>query len=203
MRRRGESHDEQPRIGVAKARDGLSPVLPVAKLTFLLPGYTAAIGAQARAAGATDDGAMDGGDRWKSSKGHSPNVIRGSSSEFTRALRLGESDREPLAQAAVDRERLHRDRGAEEPGAPARGRRRGRTQYAETGEGGVAVYPAHARPLAQQRIGLAEAHPSLAGELTSLCGIDQQGDDERTCQGGVRWRPRHARGQPCQVLGTP
>src|SRR3989442_622302 len=86
MRRRGESHDEQPRIGIAKARDGLSPVLPLAKLTLLVPGYTAAIGARARAAGATDEGAMDGGDRWKGSKGHSPNVIRDSSSESTGAL---------------------------------------------------------------------------------------------------------------------
>src|SRR6059058_1610927 len=60
VRRRCEPDDEQPRIPVAEAGDRLPPVRPVAKLTFLVPGYPAAIGAQPRAARATDDGVVDG-----------------------------------------------------------------------------------------------------------------------------------------------
>src|SRR5882762_7694405 len=112
----------------------------------------------------------------------------------------GESDGETLVHAAADRERLDRDRGAEQPRAQARRGRRGRAEDAETGESGVAVHPADARPHAQQWIRLAVADPALAGELASLRGIDQQGDDEGTRQRGVRRRPRHARREPRQVL---
>src|SRR2546426_494122 len=61
-RRRCEPDDEQPRIRIAEARDRLPPVLPVAKLPFLVSGDAAAIGPQPRAARATDDGVVDGGE---------------------------------------------------------------------------------------------------------------------------------------------
>src|SRR2546422_1040454 len=62
VRRRCEPDDEQPRIRIAEARDRRPPVLPVAKLPFLVSGDAAAIGPQPRAARATDDGVVDGGE---------------------------------------------------------------------------------------------------------------------------------------------
>src|SRR5881392_543376 len=73
----------------------------------------------------------------------------------------GESDGDPLAHAALDREQLHRDRGAEQPGAQARRGDRRRAEHAQTGQGGVAVHPADAWPRAEQRIRFAEIDPAL------------------------------------------
>ena len=56
----GAPDDEQSRLRITEARDRLPPVLPVAKLTLLVSGDAAAIGAQPRAARTPDDGVIEG-----------------------------------------------------------------------------------------------------------------------------------------------
>src|SRR5216117_1408491 len=80
----------------------------------------------------------------------------------------GEPDRKALPHAAVDGERLERDRGAEQPGPHAGRERRRGAEHAQPGQGGVSIHPADARALTQQRIGFAETDPALAGELSGL-----------------------------------
>src|SRR5207249_4336955 len=80
----------------------------------------------------------------------------------------GEPDRKTLPHAAVDGERLDRDRGGQQP-RPHTGRERRRgAEHAQPGQGGVGIHPADARALTQQRIRFAEADPALAGELAGL-----------------------------------
>src|SRR2546426_9187402 len=85
----------------------------------------------------------------------------------------GEPDRETLPHAAVDGERLHRDRGAQQPRPYARRERRGRAEHAQASEGRIRIHPADAGTLAQQRIRLAESLPALTGELARLRRVDQ------------------------------
>jgi hypothetical protein len=59
--RRREPDDEQPGVRIAEPRDRLTPVFPVAELPLLLACDQATVGAQPRAAGAGDDGSIDGG----------------------------------------------------------------------------------------------------------------------------------------------
>src|SRR5437867_5832632 len=115
----------------------------------------------------------------------------------------GESDRETLPHAALDGERLHRDRGAEQPRPYARRERRGGAEHAQTGEGGVGIHLADGRARAEQGIRLAEADPALAGELPGLSGVDQQRDGEGTRQRRVGPRPGHARRELRQMHRAP
>src|SRR3989449_6115622 len=103
----------------------------------------------------------------------------------------GEPDRKALPHAAVDGERLHRDRGGQQPRPYARRERRRGAEHAQTGQGGVGIHLADARALTQQRIRFAEADPALAGELASLRGVDQQRHGENARQRRVRPRPGH------------
>ena len=56
----GETHDQQPRPGVAESGNGFAPVFPVAEFPFFLPRDAPAVSAQARTALARDDGAVNG-----------------------------------------------------------------------------------------------------------------------------------------------
>src|SRR5436190_19956988 len=106
-------------------------------------------------------------------------------SEMDDARLEREANRQTLLHAAADRDGLDRERGPEQPRPDARRQHSGGTQHRQAGDRRVGIDAADARMLAQQRIRLAEAVPTLAGQRPSLRGVDQEGDREGTRQGSM------------------
>src|SRR5690349_4077081 len=106
----------------------------------------------------------------------------------------GEPKRETVLHAAGHGERLHRDRGGEQPRPDFGWKGGGGAEDREAGDGRVRVHLTHAGPVAQQRVRLTKTGPAVTRELAGLRSIHHQRDHERARERCMRLVPGNTPG---------